>query len=259
MKKLNVVLCSWRSPEILRVCIDSLLGSFTVEASIKVVLNEGDKKSIEILGDMGIEFVKLNENLGTLAVDFVRDLLDGEYWVNSNDDMIYHKGWDSDLIQLCEEYYPASASCGLVEPYSGNPNIVLTDNLGPFETAKNQFLINHRNGKYKFDCRRVAYNHPILIRTNDFYSVRGYSDNFNLDFWPGYSLDHYFPWRLWKKHNENFRFIRSEKNFVYHGVSMTNEKLDSFSKRLDGRAAFIKHTGMSVESFDQRINLFSQI
>lgn len=258
-KQLNVVMCSWRSPELLKVCIPSLLDSFTVDASIKVVLNEGDKESIEFLSDNKIEFVNLNWNAGTLAVDFASSLLNAEYWMTTNDDMIFYKGFDQNLINIINEYYPASASCSLVEPFdSGNP-VVIHDDLGEFTQARDKFWENCKNKKYKFNKKHISYTHPFMIKMEDYFKIGGYSDNLDFNWHPGYGLDNFTPFRLWSMSNATYKFIASNKDFVYHKSSATNNKLAPEIKSRSGYSYFVQKTGMDFRTFNSWINCFSEI
>lgn len=257
--KLTVLMASWRSPEMLDQCLDSLKRSFSIDASVKVILNEADPISIDVCQAHDVEFVKLNSNYGTLAVDCASSMIKSEYVVNTNDDMLYYKGWDLDLINLIEEYYPASASCSLVEPFYSNNPVVYVDDLGKnLSEARVKFEFNCAENKYKLD-RKLSYTHPIMVKSKDFFSVGGYSSFFDWDFWPGYGLDDYFPYRLWKLHNYNFKFVASDKSFVYHLASATNNKLKPEDKSRSGWNAFIARTGMTIHEFRARINCFQPI
>jgi hypothetical protein len=235
----------------LKACIESLNKSFTVEASIKVVLNQGDKESAEYLSDSGIEFVRLNENYGTLAVDFAIPLFDAEYVVNTNDDMLFHPGWDSDLIGIIERNHPCSASCSLIEPVGTGNYVVKVDDLGDVENPETyqKFIDNWSQGKYKREHKKSSYTHPIMVKTSDWMKVGGYSSNFDMNFFPGYSLDDSFPYRLWKLYGGAFKHIASNESVVYHGISRTNNKLSPEVKARSGWDYFIKQTGMNIHQF----------
>lgn len=259
MDKLTVLMCSWRSPAMLNKCLESLKASFTVSASIKVVLNEADEESVNVCLKHNVEFVKLNSNLGTLAVDCASSLINSEYVVNTNDDMLFFKGWDSDLISIIEENYPCSASCSLVEPfYSSNP-VVYVDDLGrDLDAAYESFIKNCQDNKYSLD-RKISYTHPIMVRFSDFAAVNGYSNGLDMRYHPGYGLDDNFPWRLWKLYNEQFKFIASGKSFVYHLGSATNNKLAPDIKQRSGWNEFIQDAGFNIHEFRAKIKCFSLI
>src|SRR5690606_8188795 len=104
--------------------LTSLLESLGTQGTVKVVLNEGlySKESIDVCFKHRVEFIVLGRNSGTLGVDFAASLVSTPYVCNANDDFLFHPGWVEDIVSLIEKYYPASASCSLVEPfYSGNP------------------------------------------------------------------------------------------------------------------------------------------
>lgn len=261
MRKLDVVFCSWKSPELLALCIDSLRDSLTVDASIKVVLNEGDKKSCEILCDHNIEFFRLDKNLGTLSVDFLINSLNSEYWCAINDDMYFVKGWDQNLISIIESFYPCSASTFYVEPIESGNFATVVDDLGPFTDplTRQKFEDNYKAGKYKLKKKIVSYIHPIMVKTNDYFDVGGFSNGFDTRFFPGYGLDDHFCWRLWKKHNGNFRFISSDTHCVYHAVSLTGKKLSPEIKARSGQPPFYNDTGMTIGQFRDTIGVFSPV
>jgi hypothetical protein len=230
----------------------SLKKSFTVDAQIIVVLNEGDKESAGFLCDENIPFIKLDQNFGTLAVDYAAHLIQSEYYVNANDDMLFHRGWDSDLIQIIEENYPASASCARVEPVSVGEYGVLIDDLGAFEEAYEPFIRNYTRGKYKI-APYISHYHPIMVKTQDYFKVGGYSDKFDWNWFPGYALDDYFAWRLWKLHDCKYKPITSGNSFVYHGLSRTMIRLPDEIRRRDVWSYFLKKTGMTTEEFKARL------
>jgi len=245
-KDLTVILCSWQNAEMLKATVESLEGSFETNAKITVALNEGDTKSQKYLTEKKIEFVNLPNNRGTQAVDYVFPFIEGDYVCNVNDDMLFVKGWDKELIEIIEKNYPASSSCFLVEPQStGNPVVVVDDEMEKsfikdnpddedyrkscFVSPKTRELFEEkfRRGAYKLPHKMVNYTHPIMTRTSDFFEIGGYSANFDFGWWPGYGLDDNFALRLALRHNESggFRFIVSDKYPVYHAMSLTNAKI----------------------------------
>lgn len=261
MNNLTVGMCSWRNPRLLKNCIASLMDANQSKNNIKVVLNEADDESIEFLKFEKIDFVALSQNRGVLAIDYLKPLIDTEYFMSTNDDMIFAEGFQSDLESIMKEYGPASASCSLVEPFWTQNNSVVVDSLGSAEESSTteSFVRNIRDGKYKIS-RRVSYNHPIMVRTEDFYKVGGYSANFDNDFVVGYGADDYFAYRLWKLHKENFLCVSSNKSFVYHGVSQTMKKIDQKVRDANsGQEAFLRKTGMSIQQFRTRINCGREI
>jgi uncharacterized protein YkvS len=261
MPKLTVQMCSWRSPEVLKTCINSLIKSLSVDTNIIVTLNEAEEESIKYLMALKIPFIALPFNSGTLGVDFsLPFVLKSEYVINSNDDFLFHKGWDIDLINIIENNYPCSASCGLVEKINTNNPIVRVDDLGEFTDPNTyeKFIKNVENSKYVREKKMVSYSHPIMVRSQDYLSVGGYSDNLDFSWCPGFGLDDYYPYRLWKLHGERFKFITSNKSVVYHGMSMTNNKLEK-KKHNDGWNYFKQKTGLWIPEFKQKINCFGEI
>lgn len=258
MTKLSVILCSWRSSQLLASCIDSIRQAQSVDTDILVTLNEGLVESEEVLRARNIDFVSLRTNRGTLAVDYVSTMIRGEYVVNINDDMLFHKGWDTDLISIIEQNYPCSASTHLVEPFgTGNP-IVVVDNLGDFYKAQATFSERQAQGKYETKSV-INYGHPIMVKTDDYFKVGGYSDFYDFNWFPGYGLDDWWAYRLYALHDWKFKCITSGKSCVYHGISMTNNKLSPAIKARNGREYFRQKTGLTIEQFRHKISCFNTI
>jgi len=258
MHKLSIVLCSWKSPELLKSCINSIQKSASVDYKILVALNEGDKDSCQFLLENNINFIRLGENYGTLSVDFLSNLARSEYWININDDMLFHEGWDNDLISIIESNGNCSASCHLVEPIGTDNPVVDIDNLGPIcESTYSQFIYNVKSGKYIRPNNIISYTHPIMIRTSDYFKIGGYSDHFDMNWFPGYGLDDFFAYRLYKTYDWNFKCITSKNSCVYHGISQTNNKLDPAIKSKNNLDYFYYKTNMSIHQFRNKINIFS--
>jgi len=251
-------LCSWQSPLLLKACIDSLLSSIdTNKDRIAVVLNDGDKESIEYLRDLKIPFIYNPENSGPLAIDFLKGYIErSEYFLNSNDDMIYHPGFLEDLIKIVDTYYPATASCGLIENFnSNNPAVIVDTKLLSFneETIK-LFLSKHREQEYSRPCITRGYNHPILCKSKDLLSVGGYSGDWDLNFLSGYGRDDMFPYILWKSFNQQYKFLVSDNSVVFHLSSYTNHKLpNEYRKSHHNQDKFALLSGMSLSDFRKKI------
>jgi len=251
-------LCSWNNPDLLKYCVDSLLFSINTSIDrIAVVLNQGDKKSIEYLYDRNIPFIFNPENSGPLAIDFLKGYIErSEYFLNSNDDMIFHPGFMDDLVNIVQTHYPATSSCGLVENFdSGNPAVVVDNKLKELnvDTAK-LFLSKQREGEYKRQFKTYGYNHPILCKSQDLLDVGGYSGNWDMNFLSGYGRDDMFPYVLWKKSDEKYKFIVSDQSIVFHLSSYTNKKLPfDYRKQNHNQDKFATLTGMSLNDFRNNV------
>lgn len=258
-----VGLCSWQNPELLKHCVDSLLASLDMSIdNIAVVLNEGDMESIEYLRDLKIPFVYNPENSGPLAIDFLKGYMErSEYFLNSNDDMIFHDGFMEDLISIVDTYYPATASCGLVENFfSNNPMVVVDKKLHSFDTNSIKlFLDKQKENEYIRSNLIYGYTHPILCKSKDLLEVGGYSGNWDINFLSGYGRDDMFPYLLWKKSDETYKFIVSDKSVVFHLSSFTNNKLPlSYRRKNHNQDKFSQLTGMSLSEFRNKITKIGQ-
>lgn len=259
MNKLSIVMCSWKSPALLKSCISSIQKSTSVDYKIMVALNEGDQESCNYLAENNIDFIRLSKNYGTLSVDFLSTLVASEYWINVNDDMLFHPEWDKDLISIIESNGNCSASCHLVEPVGTNNPVVDVDNLGEVSNAYSSFILNVNSKKYIREKNIISYTHPIMVKTADYFKIGGYSHNFDMNWFPGYGLDDFFAYRLYKLYDWNFKCITSKDSCVYHGISQTNNKLDPKSKSRNNLDYFYHKTNMSIQQFRNKINIFSAI
>jgi GT2 family glycosyltransferase len=247
-------LCSWQNPQILYSCLLSLVNSIDLSKDrIAVVLNEADADSVNLLYSNKIPFVFNPENSGPLAIDFLKGFIENSsYFLNSNDDMLFHPGFVEDLISIIDTNYPATASCGLVENFfSNNPCVVVDDTLKDMSTETYQlFINNHSNKKYNRQYITYGYNHPIMCRSQDLLDVGGYSGLWDPNFLSGYSRDDMFPYELWKKSNKQYKFLVSKESSVFHFSSFTNRKLPmEYRQKNHNQDKFANITGMSLQDF----------
>lgn len=259
---ITVLIASWKSPQMLDVCLTSLMRSFSTKGTVKIILNEGthDQESILICNKHNVEFVVLENNIGAPAVDYASHLIKSDYITIGNDDFIFHKGWDEDMINIINKYSPCSASCSLVEPIFTNNPCAIIDDLGDILDINiiDKFQNNINSNKYIRNKKIISYTHPITIKTEDYFKVRGYSDNFDIRWSPnGYGLDDWLPTRLYLLNNQ-YKPIASNKSFVYHGMSLTNKKVPK-TKHNDGWEYYLEKTGITIPMFRQKINCFSEI
>lgn len=259
MKDVAILVASWKSPELLRVVIPSLLKSSKSNFEIIVVLNEADVESINYLKEQKITHFNNPYNDGPSAIDLAIPYMKEvgfKYVANINNDMLFSEGWDIDLINLLKKNKPCTVSCSMVEPIEGNRFIY--DNLGDFYKDDNHEIFNRNviNNKYIVPIT-ISYNPPILCTFEDYISVGGYSDNMK-QIWidlKGKGLDDDFAYRLYKKYNEKFQFIMSNKSFVYHGGSLTIKKMPSQS----GASTFLAINGLTLNEFRNKIKLGKEI
>jgi glycosyltransferase involved in cell wall biosynthesis len=249
MKDIAILMPCWKSPELLKVVIPSLLKATKTNSEIIVILNEPDKESLEVLDKYKIKHIDKEGNFGPAAVDFAIPYMKDvgfKYVANVNSDMLFSENWDGELIKLLEDNYPCTTSCCLVEPIKGGQGIY--DLLNFYQEGIHKtFNDNLKNGKYKTHLT-YAYNHPILCRFDDFMAVNGYSDGMK-QVWinsKGKGLDDDFPYRLRKKFGDKFNFIKSDKSFVYHAVSVNSLKLKN---RTVGNIPFKAANGFDIMNF----------
>lgn len=262
-KRLLIGMCSWNNPKLLKICINSILPNIDMnQDGIAVVLNESDVESIKFLHDLKIPFVSIPENRGVLAIDYLIPFVqNSEYFLNTNDDMVFHNGFADDLIQIIDKNYPCSASCSLVENFGSNNSCVYVDeslkNIYDEKTILN-FLSFAKENKYKRSNHIVSYNHPICVKSIDYLRIGGYSGLWDMDFSSGYGRDDMFAYNLLKLHNGQFKFIASKNSWVFHASSESMKKLPYEIRQQHNQDLFHQKTGYSLQEFRKKIQIFAQ-
>ena len=263
-KRLLIGMCSWDNPELLKVCVDSILDDIDLNKDgIAVVLNEADNQSIEYLRSKKIPFVCLPENRGVLAIDYLLPFVQNcEYFLNSNDDMVFQEGFSEKLIKAMEKYYPCSVSLGFVENFpSANHAVSVDSELKSIldKASRSSFHRKAAEGKYDRSHHMVGYQHPICVKRKDYLKVGGYSGNWDMDFQSGWGRDDMFPFLL-KRSNKEFVFITLKDSHVFHQSSATMKKLKKLNPELasqDNQDTFEVKTKMPLLQFKHHFSSFS--
>lgn len=255
-----ILMPCWKGIRLLEVSIPSLLKATKSNSEIIVILNEADQESITFLDALNVKHIPLKENYGPAAVDVAIPYIkekNFKYVANVNSDMIFSEGWDIELISLLKENEPCSVSCTLVEPLRGI--CTLYENLGDFFKKGNHETFNNLcKSRHYTTTIETSYSHPIMCKTSDFINVNGYSDGMK-NIWielKGRGLDDDFAFRLFTLYNGNFNFLRSDKAFVYHGISINSSQLTHSQTELSKRSHeyFQKTREMTIEEFQKLIN-----
>lgn len=264
-KRLLIGLCSWNNPRLLKRCIESLTKNMDLYVDgIAVVLNQADEESIKFLLEKNIPFVGLPENRGVLAIDYLKPFVENsEYFMNTNDDMIFHKGFVDDILDIMVKYEPCSASCRLIENfYSGNPVVVVDTelrNIYSDETIE-KFTLRAESGVYDVEDLIIGWMHPICVKSSDFLAVGGYSGNWDMDFVSGYARDDMFAVLLsglYQSQGKYFRHIGSNKSFVFHASSETMKRLPNQIRCQDNNGLFQQRTGYTIPQFREAVQAFA--
>lgn len=261
-KRLLVGMCSWNNPNLLKKCIGSLIDNLDFNLDgIAVVLNEGDLESINYLRSLNISFVFHPTNQGVLAIDFLKPFVQHfEYFMNTNDDMFFSKGFSDDIISIIEKYYPATASCKLVQNFgNGDPCVIVDRSINSIYDVTRDSFEAKCNIYRKLNLKKiVSYYHPICCKSEDFLKIGGYSSNWKSGYESGYARDDAFPAEL-RKLNKNYNFIQSGNSFVFHQSSETMKKLPPHLKNSDNQNSFYSDYGYSINDFKNQIRCYSSI
>lgn len=259
-KRLLIGLCSWNNPELLKICIESILDDIDLDKDgIAVTLNEADHESISYLRSKKIPFVCLPENRGVLAIDYLIPFIqNSEYFLNTNDDMVFQKGFSPKLISAMEKFYPCSVSLGLVENFfSHHPVVSVDSDLKNIFDKDSMELFQKKaaNKEYDREYHLVGYHHPICVKSSDYFKVGCYSGNWDMDFYSGYCRDDMFPFLL-KCTEKQFKFIALKDVHVYHQSSTTMRKLDPEIRSKSNQDVFERKAKISLHKFREAIQIF---
>lgn len=260
--RLLVGMCSWNNPKLLKCSIPSILrGIDRSKDGICVVLNEGDKESMEYLISLSIPFVYHPRNEGVLAIDYLKPFIQHyDYFLNTNDDMLFCKSFSDDLINIINTHYPATASCKLIENFqSYNPCVIVDSSIKSiYNLSPEEFDLKCAQYRTNNIINIISYNHPICCLSSDFLKIGGYSGNWKAGYSNGYARDDAFPNELLKL-NDKYRFIQSGSSFVFHQSSETMKKLPPEIRNRDNQDTFIQDYGMSISQFKSKIRCFSPL
>lgn len=257
--KLTIPVCTWKSPDLLKNCLESLLKAATVDTKILVIIQEKDPDSIKVCENLSIDYINIPYNFGALlAIDFIIPFLKSEYIAIINDDMIFPIGWDKKLIESIEKYYPCTASAILVERSNNDPlyqKNVISDDLGEInDDTFIKFNSRYEQGFYKKPFT-FSRQHPLILKSEDYLKINGYTDGWDMNWFPGHCLDDYFPYRLLKL-NPNYKFILNGDVAVYHGVARTISKLKD-KEKYNPEVYFKSKTNISTFEFRRFIGEFN--
>lgn len=256
----------WMSPELLTICIPSLIKSLTLPSQIIIILNEYDKKSVEICTHYGVEFITTHINYGPAGVDLALPMIRGEYVANVNSDMLFYPGWDKPIYEKLVSNKICTVSPILVEPQKNTPWIHFNPSGFSHEANKKftQFIEQGGpNQQTAFGCGdRVSYNHPIFVHRDIHTLVGGYSNNFNKDWMERTlpkcrGLDNDYACRIWEKTSGTCKFIATWDSFVYHASNLNTAKIAE--NKPSAEDLFQKDHGMSTAEFDTKIKYWKLI
>jgi len=257
MKDLAILIPSWKGADYLPFCLSSIKQNCITNYEVFVILNEADVRSMQICEAHGVHFIALDRNEGTLAVDHaIPYLRNFRYVANLNIDMMVCPSWNAILLTKMSEYNDKVTVSSPAVEYAGGGNGIDTLNdpaLPKFNTAEclNQFTENFNAGKYRFP-NIISQRHPVICTVEDYIAVRGYSDNWDFSWHPGYTLDFFFPYRLWKERGIEM-MVSVGATAVLHDYSSTMNKLPENLKAKNCWDYFQKKTGITVNEFKNQI------
>ena len=244
-------------------CLSAIKRNCSSDYEVFVILNEIDAMSMKLCEMHGVNFIGLSRNEGTLAVDYaIPHLKEFKYVANLNIDMIVCPDWDVKLICKLQEYGDMATVSSPAVEYNGGANGLDTLNdpeLPRFASARaiQNFSENCKQGKYKFP-NIISQRHPVVCTVDNFLAVRGYSDNFDRNYYPGYSLDFDFPFRLWSELRID-KMVSVGDAPVLHDYSSTMKKLPPNLQANNCWEYFKKKNRMSIDDFKKAINFNARV
>lgn len=258
MKDLAILIPCWKGDDYLPVCLEAIKRNCKTDYEVFVILNEATQVGIDICAEYGAKCIPSSANEGTLAVDHAIPFLKGfKYVANLNIDMIVCPDWDKRLLERLEEYGPLSSVSSPAIEYSGGANGLDTLNdpdLPAFTDPKCIEIFSKNCNHWKYSLPDIiSQRHPVITSVENYLAVGGYSDNWDRNYFPGYSLDFDFPFRLWKQLGIT-KMVSCGDAPVLHDYSSTMNKLPPNLKANNCWAYFKEKNGMSIDEFKRKIN-----
>ena len=254
--RLLVGFCSWKKPDYLKKCYEAVLEGLDPDKDkVCVVLNDGDEESCDFLVDNKVNFVRVSDNEGPLAIDYLKPFVEkSEYFLNTNDDMYLSNNYADDLIRVIDKYYPTTASVRMVERTAPDLNYVAETTINSIlEILKEDFVVKCEGYRDTGPVLRVGYNHPICVKSLDFIKVGGYSGLWRPGFESGYARDDAFPMMLKNIVSSDYNFIVSDNSFCYHDISVSMNRLPPHIKSKSNQDSLVRDFGMNSSGIKRLI------
>lgn len=244
-RQFSIVIPTWNSLDYLKLCLSGLRKNSHFFNQIIVFVNDGSDGTVDWLQTQtDIDYVHAEKNMGVcFAVNACRSLVNHDYIVYMNDDMIPCPDWDlhlaNEIKQLNTDYFYLSAT--LIEPKKlNNPNYVAI--IQDFGTSPENFqeeaLLKSYASFEKADWQGSSWP-PSVVHTKIWDIIGGFS----IEFSPGMYSDPDFAMKLWSIGVRIFKGIGQSK--VYHFGSRSTKRI----RKNKGSRMFLNKWGMTSRTF----------
>jgi len=169
-------LANKRTKPYLEACVISLRET-TPWHRILVVTNGDQVQDLDIDADV----VHVDKQGQCGAVNRGLEMVDTQYVMVSNDDMIYGPGWDDSLSRTVPKYRCVSPT--LVEPKAGAPPFYIYNcgvTIKQFDKKRwHQYIAQMRIGEDEEEDIEDGFNLPFLTETEIFRTIGGYDEEYD--------------------------------------------------------------------------------
>ena len=213
--KLSILIPSWNSLEMLKLCLDSVVRHSQLPHQIVVHVNEGTDGTLDWIRRNKIDYTYTPQNVGICqALNLAAKICVAEYFVYLNDDMYVLPGWDRALCEaesVTGNQEPTYFSGTMVQRTRMAPSVVLADyGADPSSLDEAGLLRDFHAGKLARDDWNGATWPPCCVHRKWWKLVGGYSEELS----PGFYSDIDFSMKLWQAGCRRFRGVGS--SLAYH-------------------------------------------
>ena len=252
----SVVLPSWNSLEYLKILYGSLKRNTKVRYELIVHDNASTDDTLAWLKENNIKHTRSEENEGYSAINHAVEKASYPYIVLVNSDHYMLPGWDIEIVKNINKFKQSNISKFLlslcvIEPDGYNPECVIHDCGCDSKAFNEEELLRYyfiKCGKRdKIDTNQ--YSQPSCLSRALWDEIGG----MDVDYFPGWAIDHDFVARLYRAGCRNFLLIGKAK--TYHFSSKTFSKLPKEIKDKHGQDIFLKKWGVAADEMRKRFKI----
>ncbi len=245
--KFSILIPTWNNMAFVQLCVAALRRHSSFTHQIILHINDGRDGTLAWARQEGLAYTHTPVNVGIChAVNLARTLVQTDYIVYMNDDMVVCPGWDlalwEEIVALRHPFFFLSAT--MLEPYPTRSIPVLAPrNYGlTVDTFDEARLLREFDTPERADWSG-ATRPPNIVHKAVWDLVGGYS----VEFSPGSYSDPDFSMKLWQAGLRHFRGIGRSR--VYHFVSKTIGRMPMNC----GRSQFFRKWGIRPSTLEKHL------
>lgn len=245
--KFSILIPTWNSLEILKICVDSIQKNSFFTHEILIHVNQGTDGTLDWVKQNGFSYTYSKENVGVCyAMNAMAKLATTDYILYINDDMYTCPKWDfylnEEIVKNKDNYFYFSAT--MIEPTkSKNKCVIAPYDFGTtHENFQEADLLNFIEKATKNNWTGASWP-PSIVHRELWEKVGGYSEEFS----PGFGSDPDFSMKLWQAGVRNYKGIGN--SLVYHFQSKSTARV----VKNDGRKTFALKWGIPISYFYKNV------